>query len=60
MKLAVSSCLMGINCKYSGGNNASQELKEYVKAHEVLMLCPEVLGGLPIPRACAEIIGYRS
>ena len=38
MKLVVSSCLMGINCKYSGGNNASQELLEYVKEHEVLML----------------------
>ena len=59
MKLVVSSCLMGINCKYSGGNNASQELLEYVKEHEVLMLCPEVLGGLPIPRACAEITGSQ-
>ena len=55
MKYAVSSCLLGVNCKYNGGNNASSELIDYLKEHEVLQVCPEVLGGLPTPRACAEI-----
>ena len=57
MKYAVSSCLLGVNCKYNGGNNASSELIDYLKEHEVLQVCPEVLGGLPTPRACAEISG---
>lgn len=57
MKYAVSSCLLGVNCKYNGGNNASSELIEYLKEHEVLQVCPEVLGGLPVPRACAELSG---
>ena len=48
MKYAVSSCLLGVNCKYNGGNNASSELIDYLKEHEVLQVCPEVLGGLPI------------
>ena len=54
MKYAVSSCLMGINCKYSGGNNANEELMAYMKEQQCLLVCPEVLGGLPIPRACSE------
>ena len=57
MKYAVSSCLLGVNCKYNGGNNASSELIDYLKEHEVLQVCPEVRGGLPTPRACAEISG---
>lgn len=59
MKYAVSSCLMGVNCKYSGGNNANQRLIAYLKDHEVFLICPEVLGGLPIPRASAEIVEGR-
>ena len=43
MKYAVSSCLLGVNCKYNGGNNASSELIDYLKEHEVLQVCPEVL-----------------
>ena len=26
MKIAVSACLLGENCKYSGGNNRSERL----------------------------------
>lgn len=55
MKYLISSCLMGENCKYSGGNNLSQELVDYMKGQDFVCVCPEVLGGLPTPRACAEI-----
>lgn len=47
---------MGENCKYSGGNNLSEKLVEMLKGHEVIPVCPEVLGGLPIPRAPGEIV----
>lgn len=56
MKIAVSSCLLGVNCKYNGGNNYSEKVSNFVENHEVISVCPEVLGGLPIPRESAEIV----
>lgn len=56
MKIAVSACLLGENCKYNGGNNYNEKLKECLKGHEVIGVCPEVLGGLTIPRQPAEIV----
>ena len=56
MKIAVSSCLLGDNCKYNGGNNYSEKVGKFVENHEVISICPEVLGGLPIPRESAEIV----
>ena len=56
MKIAVSACLLGENCKYNCGNNYSEKVRDYIKGHEVIPVCPEVLGGLPIPREPAEIV----
>ena len=56
MKIAVSACLLGENCKYNGGNNFSEKVSEYVKGHEVIPVCPEVFGGLPTPREPSEIV----
>ena len=55
MKILVSGCLTGINCKYNGGNNYHEKLMEFLKGHEVITVCPEVLGGLPTPRVPSEI-----
>ena len=55
MKILVSACLTGDNCKYNGGNNLNPALVEFLTAHEVVKVCPEVLGGLATPRAPAEI-----
>lgn len=55
MKYAISACLMGVNCKYNGGNNACKELIGFMKDKEYVCVCPEVSGGLPIPRASCEI-----
>ena len=55
MKILVSACLMGDNCKYNGGNNLNQKLVDFLKTHDVVKVCPEVLGGLPTPRTPAEI-----
>jgi len=57
MKIAISACLLGENCKYNGGNNRSSIVEDFIRGHEVLALCPEVLGGLPVPREPAEIVG---
>lgn len=56
MKILVSACLIGQNCKYNGGNNFSEKLSVLLAEHELIPVCPEVLGGLPIPRTPAEIV----
>lgn len=56
MKILVSACLLGENCKYNGENNYSEKVAEYIKGHEVVSVCPECLGGLPTPRVPAEIV----
>ena len=56
MKIIVSACLLGENCKYSGGNNYSEKVIRFLEGHEVIPVCPEVLGGLPTPRVPAEIV----
>ena len=57
MKIMVSACLIGENCKYDGGNNKSEKLLSFLRGHEVIPVCPEVLGGLPTPRVPSEIVG---
>lgn len=56
MKIMVSGCLLGENCKYNGGNNLNEKVLNFIKDHEVISVCPECLGGLPTPRVPAEIV----
>ena len=56
MKILVSACLLGENCKYSGGNNYNQAVCDFARGHQMVPVCPEVLGGLPTPRCPAEIV----
>lgn len=58
-KVLLSSCLLGENVKYSGGNNFSKDLLDILKKYniEIIKVCPEVDGGLSIPREPAEILG---
>ncbi len=55
--ILISACLAGRNVKYNGSNNAVPWLCEWIEQHEdqVLLVCPEVMGGLPTPRLPAEI-----
>ncbi len=55
MKVIVSACLLGENCKYNGGNNRCQKVLDFVKDHEIIPVCPEQMGGLSTPRLPAEI-----
>ena len=50
----VSSCLIGNNCKYNGGNNYNEDVVEFCRNHEVILVCPETSGGLKAPRMPAE------
>ena len=56
MKILVSACLLGENCKYNGGNNYSPAVVEFVKGKEVLTLCPEMMAGMGCPRTPIEIV----
>lgn len=56
MKILVSACLLGKNCKYNGGNNLNQSVLDFIEGHEVIGVCPEQLGGLSTPRLQAEIV----
>ena len=51
-----SACLLGENCKYNGGNNYNQAVVGFIRGHEVIAVCPEVLGGLSVPRTSAELV----
>lgn len=55
MKFVVSACLLGENCKYNGGNNRCQRVIDFIKDHEAVPVCPEMMAGLPTPRLSAEI-----
>lgn len=55
MKVLISACLLGENCKYNGGNNFNATLAEFLADKEVVTICPEVFGGLPTPRLPVEI-----
>ena len=49
MTVLVSACLLGENCKYNGGNNASPAILEFLKDKQVIPICPELLAGMPSP-----------
>ena len=55
-KLLISACLLGVNCKYDGGNNAlpPDTLAALRESFELVPVCPEQLGGLPTPRVPSE------
>lgn len=57
--LLVSACLLGENCKYSGGNNYSPAVEALKEHFELIPVCPEQLGGLPTPRVPSERVGDR-
>ena len=54
-KILVSACLLGENCKYSGGNNKNDEVIALGEGYDLVPICPECFAGLPIPRVPSEI-----
>ena len=56
MKVLVSSCILGRNCKYNGGNNLNSKVIKFLEDKEVIEICPELLANMTIPRPCAEIV----
>ncbi|MBQ4234476.1 MAG: DUF523 domain-containing protein, partial [Firmicutes bacterium] len=55
MKIMISACLTGENCKYNGGNNLDEKVMELLAGNDIIAVCPEQMGGLPTPRVPSEI-----
>ena len=51
----VSACLLGVACRFDGQSCPAPELDDLATGGKVVTICPEVAGGLPIPRLPAEI-----
>ena len=47
VKIVVSACLLGRNCKYNGGNNFEPQVADFVRGREVIPVCPEEVLGMP-------------
>jgi len=54
-KILVSACLFGERVRYDGGHSRVAALEQWQKQGRIISICPEVAGGLPIPRPAAEI-----
>ncbi len=59
MKILVSNCLLGVPCRYKGDGVVCARVNAFLKKHVVIGVCPEVAGGLPIPRDPAEIVNGK-
>lgn len=54
-KIVVSACLLGEKVRYDGTGKSVEEIIALSGKYELIPVCPEVLGGLPIPRPKSEI-----
>lgn len=59
IRILVSACLLGQPVRYDGGDNTCDDpaLDRWREERRLLPLCPEIAGGLPVPRPPAEIVG---
>ncbi len=53
----VSACLIGINCRYDGANSYSETIAAFLSDRHFVSVCPELLGGLGVPRAACRFEG---
>ncbi len=58
-RFLVSACLAGRCCRYDGKANTVPEIARLAAEGLCLPVCPEVLGGLPVPRTPCEIRGGK-
>ncbi len=53
----VSACLVGRACRYDGLSKARGPIVQLARESRCVLVCPEVMGGLPVPRCPCEIRG---
>ena len=58
-KIVVSACLAGVPCNYKGEARPHSVVVALVASGRAVVVCPERLGGQPVPRLPAERVGDR-
>lgn len=60
-KILVSACLMGFQVRYNGSNKAqlADALSRWQQEGRLVIHCPELAAGLPVPRLPAEILNAQ-
>ena len=58
--ILVSACLAGQACRYDGGSMPHPVVLRLAREGRALPVCPEVLGGLGVPRESLELVGGRA
>ena len=56
LPVLISSCLLGIGCRYDGGHSLDDEILKKIHHMWVIPVCPEQLGGLSTPRSPSSIV----
>lgn len=58
-KILISACLVGQPVRYDGGASATvaDVVGQWHQEGRLVPICPEVSGGLAVPRPAAEIVG---
>jgi len=53
--ILVSACLLGFRCNHLAAASPSAAVSALGAEHDLVPICPEVAGGLGVPRAAAEL-----
>jgi uncharacterized protein YbbK (DUF523 family) len=56
-RILISACLAGVACTHEAEAKPRESILRLVNQGRCILVCPEVAGGLPIPRPAAEIVG---
>jgi uncharacterized protein YbbK (DUF523 family) len=56
LPVLISSCLLGIGCRYDSGHSRAEQIVRKAGELQFIPVCPEQLGGLPTPRAPSKIV----
>lgn len=58
-KILISACLVGDKVKYNGTDNYNEKIQQLLEKYELVPFCPEVEGGLSVPRKPSERVRDR-
>ena len=56
-RIIISACLAGLHTRYDGKAKPHPQLREIAERAVLVPMCPEILGGLGIPRPQCRFVG---
>jgi len=57
VEYVISACLLGIPCRWNQKKRINKKALNVFLKGKAIVLCPEIMAGLPTPRAACEIRG---